>query len=179
MYEKHYLGLSQPWRPTKQPWRDALLVPVIALGIITAVFVPVRTAAPNKLINEISVVSATNQERLHSGLSPLRSDEALAAAAAAKAENMIREGYFAHYYNGHTPWEFIDAAAGTDWRVAGENLAKNYNYTDELMEAWMASASHKANILNAEYERIGVATVQAKLNDGTPVSVTVSLFTGG
>jgi|GEM_PF-2347578 len=174
-----FLGAAEPWRSPKHALRDAILVPMIALGVIAATFVPVRLAAPKAGLSEISVVSATNSARLAEGLAPLRSDDALAQAAAEKAKSMINEGYFAHYYNGHTPWEFIDDAAGSDWRLAGENLAKNYDQTDKLMDAWMASPAHKENILNAGYERIGVAVVRTTLQDGTAISVTVSMFTGG
>ncbi len=174
-----YIGLSHPWRSPKNRVRDAILVPLIAVSIITAAFLPVRLQTTGATVDEITVITATNQTRLANGLAPLESDKALADAAEAKAEDMIANGYFAHYYNGHTPWQFIDAAAGTDWKVAGENLAKNYDSTGALMDAWMASPTHKENILNASYERIGVAVVRAQLSDGTPVSVTVQMFTGG
>lgn len=159
--------------------RDALLVPAIALGVIMVAFLPMRMIAPKATVTALSVISATNEVRLANGLAPLQADRALSVAAAAKAQDMIKQGYFAHYHNGHTPWEYIDAAAGKDWKVAGENLAKNYNQASDLMQAWMNSPSHKENILDTRYDTIGVAVVRAISPDGKPVSVTVQLFTGG
>lgn len=176
--QNYFLGVAQSWRPTQYSWRDALLVPAIAVGVLVAVFMPVRLSTPAPTVSTVSVVAATNEERLANNLPLLKMDQALNQAAAAKAQDMIAAGVFAHYYNGHTPWQYVDAAGETNWKYAGENLAKNYSQTDSLMDAWMNSPTHRENILNSNYDHIGVAVVHSTLKDGTPISLTVQLFSG-
>jgi uncharacterized protein YkwD len=124
------------------------------------------------------VISQANQVRQQQGLDVLSTDARLTQAAQVKAEDMIRRGYFAHFYQTSTPWQFIDATGYTDWHFAGENLAKNYNTADDLISAWLASPAHRDNLLSTKYHQTGVATVTGRTPVGELVTVTVQLFTG-
>ncbi len=124
-------------------------------------------------INE--VVSATNSERTRAGLPTLVYSEKLADAARRKAANMIEEDYWAHNSpSGKTPWVWFKSA-GYGYLYAGENLAKDFGSTDRMLAAWMASPTHRDNIVNAKYKEIGIAVVPGTLQ-GKDTMLVVQLF---
>ncbi len=118
-------------------------------------------------ISSLSVselIAETNQERQKAGLPALQEDPRLNAAAAAKAQNMFEENYWAHYSpSGKDPWGFIQGA-GYQFSYAGENLARNFETPNEVVEAWMASPTHKANIVNTHYTEVGMAVAEGTIN---------------
>ena len=106
-----------------------------------------------------TLVSMTNSVRAREGLGALSVNSQLTAAASAKAQDMLANQYFAHTSpSGKTPWDFIKAA-GYNYAYAGENLAIGYTDAGELFSAWMASATHRENILNSNFREIGVAVI--------------------
>jgi hypothetical protein len=99
----------------------------------------------------------------------------LTSAAHAKADNMFDEQYWDHFGpNGETPWQFI-LASGYSYVYAGENLAKGFTTSEGVHAAWMASASHRENIMNANYKEIGIAVVPGTLL-GEDVLLVVQIF---
>lgn len=129
----------------------------------------------NSDITVAKIIEDTNQERTKAGLSPVIENSALDAAAALKAKNMFEENYWAHYSpSGKNPWEFI-SGAGYKFSYAGENLARNFSNSDDVVKAWMASPSHRENIMNAKYEEIGIAVVDGTLN-GQKTTLVVQMF---
>ena len=126
-------------------------------GIIEAKEVEASDITPEKLIE------LTNKERRMYGLNELTYSAELSSAALAKANNMLSLQYWDHYGpNGETPWQFI-RGAGYDYIYAGENLAKGFSTSEGVVEAWMASPSHKANIVSANYKEIGITAVRGEL----------------
>ncbi len=130
------------------------------------------------------VFDQTNIERQKNGLPPLVYNETLSKSAKAKAEDMFANDYWAHNSpQGKNPWTFFDQV-GYKYSVAGENLAKDFNNTDSLMKAWMASPTHKANIVHNSYQEIGIAVVNGTLGGikttlvvqhfGTPINSSVA-----
>ncbi len=115
-------------------------------------------------IDQKKLIELTNAERQKVGLAPVVENTALDKAAAAKAQNMFQENYWAHFSpSGKTPWDFI---LGTGYRFtfAGENLAKNFYKSDDVVKAWVASPTHRDNLLNPKYKDIGIAVVEGVLN---------------
>lgn len=137
-------------------------------------------AAAGSVTDELAsaVIREGNLVREANGLADLAVDGRLTQAAQAKANDMLRRGYFAHYYQDSNPWQYIDATGYTDWHRAGENLAKNYQTAPSMVAAWLASPTHRANLLSADYTSTGVATATGLSSDGQTVTVTVQLFTG-
>ncbi len=116
-------------------------------------------------ITKQQIIDLTNAERAKFGLSPVSENSALSQAAEAKARNMFEENYWAHFApSGKDPWGFM-SAAGYSFSFAGENLAKNFSNSDEVMNAWMNSPSHKENIINSRYQEIGIAVLDGTLQD--------------
>jgi hypothetical protein len=106
------------------------------------------------------VVELTNEERADIAAPALKRSSVLDEAAQLKAEHMAAEGYFAHYSpKGVTPWDWFDKV-GYVYAHAGENLAIHFSDSGEVVEAWMKSPTHKANIVNGNYTEIGVGTAK-------------------
>lgn len=121
------------------------------------------------------VVTATNEARTGAGLKSLVYSEKLADAARRKAANMISENYWAHTSpSGKSPWVWFKDA-GYTYLYAGENLAKDFGSTDRLINAWMASPTHRDNVINNKYTEIGIAVVPTTLQ-GQDTVLVVQLF---
>lgn len=119
------------------------------------------------------IVDLTNEERLTT--TPLARNAVLDEAARLKAEHMATKGYFAHYSpDGISPWYWFDAA-GYSFVHAGENLAVLFTDSEDVVDAWMNSPGHRANILNEDYREIGVGTAEGTYKGRTTVFV-VQLF---
>jgi len=121
------------------------------------------------------VVALTNQQRLRSGAGAVQANPQLTAAATAKARDMFEDQYWAHVApDGTEPWTFIQQS-GYSYRFAGENLARDFDHTPAMIAAWIASPSHRQNLLNSRYTDIGVAVVDGVLN-GTETTLVVQMF---
>jgi len=121
------------------------------------------------------IINLTNTERTQNSLNTLTANGDLAQAAQAKAQDMFKDGYFAHISpDGTTPWDFIKGA-GYEYSYAGENLAIGYDNGAELVNAWMNSPLHRANILNEKFSEIGVAVVNGNYN-GENTDIVVQMF---
>lgn len=126
-------------------------------------------------ITPSQVIEATNKERALKGLSPLVLNETLSAAALAKGQDMFDKQYWAHTSpEGVEPWTFIKQA-GYTYQAAGENLARDFSTTTDMMAAWMASPTHRANIINTKYDEIGIAVIDGELQ-GIETTLVVQMF---
>ena len=121
------------------------------------------------------VVAGTNAERARSGLQPVAYSPVLSQAAQRKAANMFAEQYWAHTSpSGREPWDFMGEVQYR-YRVAGENLARDFLDSSSMFDAWMASPTHRAIILNPRYIDIGIAVVNGTLL-GTETTLVVQMF---
>lgn len=117
----------------------------------------------------------TNDQRIKNGLSSLTYNDKLANAAAKKAQDMFNRNYWSHYGpNGTTPWDFI-LGANYQYEYAGENLAKNFLFSQGVVDAWMNSPTHRENILRNNYSEVGLAVVNGVLN-GEQTTLVVQMF---
>ena len=117
----------------------------------------------------------TNEQRQKNNLPSLSINSALSLAAQRKAENMFQENYWSHYSpDGKTPWDFI-LGADYQYEYAGENLAKNFLFSNGVVDAWMNSATHRDNLLKKEYTEVGYAIVNGILN-GEQTTLVVQEF---
>ncbi len=109
-------------------------------------------------INASVLTSLTNQVRTQHGLNTLRVNPFLVQAASRKVDDMFAKQYFAHISpQGLTGWYFMKTV-GYSYVSAGENLANGFITNQVLFNAWMASPTHRANILNSRFQEIGIAT---------------------
>lgn len=121
------------------------------------------------------IVRLTNEKRSSQGLTPLQFNPTLTAAAKAKGEDMLAKDYWAHTApDGTQPWKFF-TNSGYKYRYAGENLARDFSDAGSAVEAWMASPTHRDNVLSAKYMDIGIAVVEGDLA-GVDTTIIVELF---
>ena len=117
----------------------------------------------------------TNEERLKYNLPLLIQNDQLSRAAEEKAHDMISQNYWAHFSpTGKTPWEFI-TNQGYKYEFAGENLAKNFLFSKNVVDTWMSSPTHRQNILRADFTEVGFAKVDGILN-GQETTLIVQMF---
>lgn len=129
-------------------------------------FAEVTSSALFELVNE------TRQEK---EISPLRMNPQLNLAAYQKAQDMLENQYFAHHSPaGIDPWHWF-SLAGYQYRYAGENLAIHFLDSGGVHQAWMESESHRRNILNANYQEMGMAVVRGEF-EGRMTTLVVQLF---
>lgn len=108
---------------------------------------------------EQKVVELTNQERAKNGLKPLALDTELSKVAREKSRDMQSKGYFSHTSPTYgSPFDMMKKF-GISYRSAGENIAMGQRTPEEVVNAWMNSSGHRANILNSSYTHIGVGHV--------------------
>ena len=105
------------------------------------------------------MIRLVNEIRQENGLKPLTANWELSRVARYKSQDMKDKGYFAH--NSHTygtPFQMI-RDFGLSFRTAGENIARGYATPQAVVNGWMNSSGHRANILNSSYNQIGVGYV--------------------
>ena len=121
------------------------------------------------------VIRLINEKRVENGVSPLTTNTALSAAAQAKGADMLNKDYWAHVSpDGTQPWYFF-TSFGYKYRYAGENLARDFSDPTSAVEAWMASPSHKENLLSSKYKEIGMAVVEGDMAGGD-TTIIVNFF---
>ncbi|MEV8320058.1 CAP domain-containing protein [Streptomyces sp. NPDC059900] len=104
---------------------------------------------------EAAVLTLVNEERAKAGCSPVRADAALASLAGDFSADMAERDFFDHTDpDGATPWDRAEKAGISD--LGGENIARGQANAQSVMDAWMNSPGHRANILNCDYKTLGV-----------------------
>jgi hypothetical protein len=127
----------------------------------------------NISIDELLVL--TNQKRQENGLPPLSLNGQLGSAASNKANDMLAKNYWSHIApDGTTPWVFI-RNSGYNYIYAGENLARGYTNAADVVNAWMASPTHRDNMLSSKYQNVGFAIVTGNLT-GEETVLVVEMF---
>ncbi len=168
---------------------SALVFYIIVFLLLQTSFRVIKYSRPDILgfatdINVEKLLNLTNLQRAQLGLRPLTLNSQLSTAAQAKANDMFSKSYWAHNApDGTTPWVFI-SQSGYNYLYAGENLAKDFANSEGVVNAWMASPSHRENMLKGEYQDVGFAIVNNRLAGeettlvveffGTPQPVTVA-----
>ena len=108
---------------------------------------------------EAEVIRLVNDIRVQNGLQPLTANWELSRVARYKSQDMVDNHYFSHNSPTYgTPFQMIKAF-GISYRTAGENIAYGYSSPQAVVNGWMNSSGHRANILNASYKQIGVGYV--------------------
>ncbi len=159
---------------------DFLTVYLVAALILTASVGHIQKTSGDILgyatdVTVDKLYELTNVEREKQNIPALQYNEDLSKAAQLKAKNMFEQNYWSHYGPaGETPWQFI-LESGYQYEYAGENLAKNFLFSEGIVEAWMNSPTHKENLLRNDYTEVGFAVVNGVLN-GEETTLVVQMF---
>lgn len=105
---------------------------------------------------EERVAELVNQEREAAGLKPLRLDPDLSRVARLKSQDFVTNGYFSHTSPTYgSPFEMMKQFGISYWS-AGENIAKGQRTPERVHQSWMNSEGHRRNIMDPNYDTIGV-----------------------
>lgn len=134
-------------------------------------------AAVAQSSNEITtanVLRLMNDYRAEEGLLPLNEDALLDQAAADRMRHMEDESFWSHQSpDGLSPFHWLNQRR-YEYRTAGENLATGFETARLLVQSWMESSGHRANILSAGYEDCGIAIIDGStLGPSTGKSIVV------
>lgn len=172
----HARNNYQPFALGRRPLSlyAAFLVAVKVLTLVSLAALPENQAFSASL-SSANILKLTNSSRSSFNLEPLQENVFLAKAAQSKASDMAKFGYFSHISpQGKTPWTFIKEA-GYNYAIAGENLAINFYTAEGVEAAWMNSAGHKANILNKDFDEIGIG-IASGIYKGSKAVFVVQMF---
>ena len=113
---------------------------------------------------ENAVAAMINNVRVDNGLNAIAADGLLNEVATIRSQDLINRNYFSHYTPEGTNVFDVMRASGVSYRYAGENLAQSapasVGTPEGFLNAWMNSPTHMANILRAQYTKIGVSMVE-------------------
>jgi|GEM_PF-2213873 len=171
---------SQVKKSIQQAMVTKFLAIVLVIGLLLSfsyVFITTgfdREALASNLTTD-SILSKINSERKKANLRALKVDPKLTMAAENKAEDMGSKLYFDHYSPvGKRGISFI-SDTGLKYKMAAENLAVLFSDSQELVESWMASFTHKKNILKPEFELTGIG-LYAGTFEGYKTTYVVQFF---
>jgi uncharacterized protein YkwD len=184
-------------RYTKNDMKNKLLIAVVVISVMitllgglvtyqtiktTADVLAEEKQATEQLVesfyydfNEEDVIYYINQERLKVGAGPVVQHELLVKSASLKAIDMTTKYYWAHTSpEGIEPWYFFEEA-GYNYRLAGENLAREFTDSKSIVDAWLNSPIHKEIMLDKRYKDVGIG-FSFNIQNGLPVLIVVSHF---
>jgi uncharacterized protein YkwD len=120
------------------------------------------------VLTRAGVIQQTNAQRAKYNLPPLKENQELDYSAQLKVDDMFKNQYFAHESPSGIGVTDLAGEAGYDFLAIGENLALgNFKNDEVLVQAWMVSPGHRENILNSNYQEIGVSVKKATFEGKT------------
>lgn len=150
------IGLSELIKANPQIKNPAL----IQVGQI----INIPEGSPLKTLED-EVITLVNRERVNNGLQPLKYNWEAARVARIKSQDMINNNYFGHISPIYgSPFKMLESY-GLRFSAAAENIAYGQRTAQEVMNSWMNSPGHRANILSRSFTEIGVGA--AKASNGT------------
>lgn len=166
---KNYMKVYWPYLP---------VILIVVFGIFTSIAIVLHKSSTNvAVISPSNLLNVTNEQRELNNDQPLTLNQSLDQAAQQKANSMVSQNYWSHISpSGQTPWDII-LASGYKFQTAGENLAYGFNSGDDVLNAWMASPDHRANVLDSNYSNVGFGVARSNdyQNKG-PETVVVAMY---
>ncbi len=148
---KYKVGISELINANPNIKNPALIYPGQSVNI------PSRDTKADSFESE--VIRLVNEIRLKNGLKELKVNWELSRVARYKSQDMHDKKYFSHTSPTYgSPFDMMKSF-GISYRAAGENIAMGQRTPQQVVDAWMNSSGHRANILNASYTQIGVGFV--------------------
>lgn len=151
-------------------WKIYSAFGVIIVFFVAIIFLLIQNPIPRIVkansFTSNEIVQAINLERKKNNLADLQQNPKLKLASMQKAKDMADQNYFAHI-NPKNDKKWSDFILDNDYNyiIAGENLAKDFYNTEDLVKAWMNSPTHRENILNVDMKETGISVLKGKLNN--------------
>lgn len=142
---------------------------LIQSAVIAVVFMFFSSMAQASEITPDNIIKYVNLARASQGVDSLIINDKLMKVAQDKLNDMLNNKYFAHTSpTGVNPWYWFQHE-NYDYHFAGENLAINFVSAEGEQAAWMASPMHKKNILDSNFQEIGVAVGKQEVDGQTSI----------
>ena len=133
-------------------------------------------SSSRSVLTNAEILYWTNYYRKQNGLSSVSANSKLDEAATVKVDDMFSRQYFEHVSPSGKNGADLITEAGYEYLLMGENLAYgNFSSAKDLVDAWMASPGHRANILKVHYEELGISVKEGDYN-GNKVWMAVQEF---
>jgi len=156
--KKYGISLNELLTANPQITNSSLIYPGQTVNIPKAASAPSDSTDIKSL--ETEVILLVNVERAKVGQPALVENSELSRVARIKSEDFVKNNYFSHTSPTYgSPFEMIKSF-GITFTSAGENIASGQKTAAEVMNSWMNSSGHKANILNSTYNQIGVGVAK-------------------
>ena len=152
---KQYEPAEKPTATVEKPAPEPAPAPIPAPA-------PVENnnaGSSSNLTYEQKVVELVNVERQKAGLPALKMDASISNVARAKSKDMAVNNYFAHQSPTYGSAGDMLRQYGISWHAWGENIAAGQSTPEIVVNAWMNSSGHRANILSSNFSKIGVGYV--------------------
>lgn len=159
---KYKVGLNDLIQSNPQITNPNLILPGQTINIPST---PTTPTSNNLRALETEVVRLVNAERSKAGQPALTENTELSNVARTKSEDFVNNNYFSHNSPTYgSPFEMLESF-GISFTAAAENIASGQKTASEVMNSWMNSSGHRANILSPTYNQIGVGV--ARDNNGS------------
>lgn len=166
----------------KKWWLAGLIVLILIIfGVVGWIWLHKSTPLVEVLpVDNISakrdeLLSLTNQARQTASLSALEDSLELERAAQAKANDMIARNYWGHLGPDETtPWSWLNKEK-YDYKHAGENLAYGFSTDQKVIDGWLKSPEHRANLLG-DYTQVGFGLSRGQHYQGGANTVVVAMY---
>lgn len=133
---------------------------VAAIALLALILTPTLHARPQSSVADVTLLKAANHDRAAAGLPPLKWDNALATAAHEHALRMAKANTLSHQLPGEPPMQDRARRAGAHFSMVAENVAQGPSVPG-LHTQWMNSPPHRANLLDAQLNAIGISVVHS------------------
>lgn len=159
------------------------VLPFMSLALLVGGVVALAIAAAPRLgspqnpaaVSAAEVAILTNRERSEKDIPVLQRNSLLDQAAQMKAQDMAANGYYAHVSpDGTTPMHWV-GKAGYKYLIIGENLVVNRTDAEQVVDAFMGSPGHRANILRSDFTEVGIGVANG-IYKGKDATFTVQIF---
>ncbi len=150
-----------------------LMLAIKAVVVVFVILLPAEAFLLPDVLKEQQdkIITYTNDVRRQKGLTELTDISTLTVSADTRAKDMADNNYFSHKGpNNHTLAYFLKQS-GYSYRVAGENLAMGFSDAQSVVNAWIKSPTHYANLIDSDYTQIGVGIEAGYYNDQPTVFV--------
>ncbi len=144
------------------------------VGFIVLFFLLPFTALASPITKNL-ILNLTNKERMEENLNTLQENYKLSQAAEKKAKDILEKQYFAHTNPDGKPFYAWIEDSGYNYLYAGENLAIDFSSAEGVMDGWLKSPTHRANILSDNYSEIGISVEEGTF-ENHPTIVVVQTF---
>lgn len=154
----------------------ALIIIGVVLSLVSLVIIgPLNKADLNK-ISAAEIIALTNEQRSLQGQKPLSTNLDLMNSAQKRAESLAKQLELDNYIPNQTyAWDYLKQA-NYPFLIAGENIAIDSHSSQQIIDSWVQSITHKNNLVNSLYNDVGVGIAKVNSTNNQSTNITVALF---